>query len=451
MAPFERTLFCSRFLWVKEGFFEATYNKDKMLDIKYIRENTAAVREACLHKQLDHTIVDAVIAADEHRRALQVKIDEIRQKSNAHADSIKKIVAEGGKPSPEQIEHGKALKSDLKQIEPEFASAEERFRTILLQVPNVPADDVPQGKDETGNVILRTEGSPRQFDFEPKSHETIMEQLDLLDTKRAVKIGGFRSYFLKNNAVVLEQALLRYAQQKLTNDGFTTLTAPVLVNEEMMWGTGYFPWGSEDHYKTQDGQFLAGTSEVALTAFHAGETLDEKDLPIKMVGISPCFRREVGSHGKDTKGIIRVHQFMKVEQVVYTIADELETREWHEKMLGYAEQLLQDLGLPYQVLLMCTGDMGAGQRKKYDIETWFPSQQAYRETHSASYFNDFQARRLNIRYQAKDGTLKHVYTLNNTMAASPRLLAAIVENYQQADGSVTVPEVLRPLVGADKL
>lgn len=421
------------------------------MDIKFIRENSATVREACLHKQLDHTIVDAVLAADEHRRALQFKIDEVRQKSNAHADAIKDAVAAGGKPTPEQIEHGKALKADLKKIEPEFASAQDRFQTLMYQVPNVPADDVPQGKDESGNVVLRTEGTPRQFEFEPKSHEIIMEQLDLLDTKRAVKIGGFRSYFLKNAAVRLEQALLLYAMNKLTADGFSAMTAPVLVNENMMWGTGYFPWGSEDHYKTQDGQYLAGTSEVALTAYHAEETLQEKDLPIKMAGISPCFRREVGSHGKDTQGIIRVHQFMKVEQVVYTTADEIETRTWHEKMLGYAEELLQDLGLPYQVLLMCTGDMGAGQRKKYDIETWFPSQQTYRETHSASYFNDFQARRLNIRYQAKDGSLKHVYTLNNTMAALPRLLAAIIENYQQADGSVTVPEVLRPLVGTDKL
>jgi len=186
---------------------------------------------------------------------------------------------------------------------------------------------------------------------------------------------------------------------------------------------------------------------VALTAYHQGETLTEKDLPLKICGISPCFRREVGAHGQDTRGIIRVHQFNKVEQVVYTVADEAETQSWHETMLGLSERLLQDLKLPYQVLLMCTGDMGAGQRKKYDIETWFPAQDKYRETHSASYFNDFQSRRLNIRYQAKDGTLKHVYTLNNTMAASPRLLAAVIENYQQIDGSIEIPEVLRDRMG----
>jgi len=422
-----------------------------MLDIKYIRENTAAVRDACLHKQLDHTLVDAVVAADEHRRALQQQIDELRKQSNQHVSVIKTGVAQNTPPTAEQIERGKELKAQLKRLEPEYASAEDRLRTLLLQIPNVPADDVPRGKDESGNVVIRTEGTPKTFAFTPRPHQEIMESLDLLDTKHAVEIGGFRSYFLKNSAVVLEQALLQYAQGMLIKDGFTALTAPVLVNESAMWGTGYFPWGNEDHYKTQDGQYLAGTSEVALTAFHTGEVIAAKDLPIKMVGISPCFRREVGAHGKDTQGVIRVHQFMKVEQVVYTKADETLTREWHERMLGYAEQLLKDLELPYQVLLMCTGDMGAGQRKKYDIETWFPSQEKYRETHSASYFNDFQARRLNIRYRESDGSLKHVYTLNNTMAASPRLLAAIIENYQEADGSVRVPSVLQPMVGSETL
>jgi seryl-tRNA synthetase len=233
--------------------------------------------------------------------------------------------------------------------------------------------------------------------------------------------------------------------------GFMAMTVPVLVRKDMMVGTGYFPWGRDDHYYTQDEQILAGTAEVAMTAFRAGEILNEKDLPLKMVGLSPCFRREVGTYGKDTQGIIRVHQFSKVEQVIYTVADEQEEREWHEKMLGYSEQLLKDLGLPYQVLLMCTGDMGAPHRKKYDLESWFPAQGKYRETHSASYFNDFQARRLGMRYRAKDGKTKFVYTLNNTMAASPRLLACIMENYQRADGSVGVPKVLQNLVGFDRI
>ncbi|MDQ5951732.1 MAG: seryl-tRNA synthetase [Patescibacteria group bacterium] len=418
-----------------------------MLDIKFIRENAELVKQGAQNKQLASNVVDELLQADEQRRTLQVQRDEIRQKSNELADTIKQNVAQGTKPTTEQIEEGKKLKEQLKELEPQVKDLEDKVQQLAYQIPNVPAEDVPIGKDESGNQVIRTVGDVRQFDFEPKPHQVLMEELDLLDTTHAVEIGGFRSYFLKNQAVLLEQALLQYGMRKLIDDGFTAMTAPVLVNEKMMWGTGYFPWGSEDHYKTQDGQILAGTAEVALTAYRAGETLNEMDLPIKMVGISPCFRREVGSYGKDTQGIIRVHQFNKVEQVVYTVADENFTREWHEKMLGYAESLLTDLGLPYQVLLMCTGDMGAGQRKKYDIETWFPSQQKYRETHSASYFNDFQARRLNMRYRTKNGEVKHVYTLNNTMAASPRLLAAIIEYYQQADGSVKVPEVLQPLAG----
>jgi seryl-tRNA synthetase len=422
-----------------------------MLDIAFIRENTTAVETACVNKNLDPEIVGRVLAADGERRRLQVQVDALRQAGNQNAATIKEAVHAGGAPSPDLIAKGKELKTKLQAIEPELKAAEENFTQLMYHVPNVPATEVPIAPDESGNQVARTVGELPTFDFKPKSHDELMKNLDLLDTERAVRIGGFRSYFLKNEAVLLEQALLNHSLSILMKDGFSPMTAPVLVNDEAMWGTGYFPWGQEDHYRTQDDQILAGTSEVALTAYRAGETLSEKDLPIKMVGISPCFRREVGSYGKDTAGVIRVHQFMKVEQVVYTVADEQETQKWHEKMVGYSEQLLSDLKLPYHVLLMCSGDMGAGQRKKYDIETWFPSQNAYRETHSASYFNDFQARRLNIRYKASDGSTKHVYTLNNTMAASPRLLAAIIENYQQADGSIKIPEVLQSFMRSEAI
>lgn len=415
-----------------------------MLDLKFIRENADAVKTACQQKQLPAAVVDELLTADEKRRAYQQKTDQLRQNSNELAEEIKQQVGTGQKPLPEQIEQGKKYKAELKVLEPEHKVLELVVQQLAYQIPNIPAAEVPVGPDESGNIVARKVGATPTFEFKPLSHQELMEKNDLLDTSRAVTIGGFRSYFLKNEAVLLEQALLQYAIKKLVKVGFTPMTAPVLVNEPMMWGTGYFPWGSEDHYKTQDNQILAGTAEVALTAYRAGETLSEKDLPLKMVGISPCFRREVGSYGKDTQGVIRVHQFNKVEQVVYTVADEQETQKWHELMVGFAEELLTELGLSYQVLLMCTGDMGAGQRKKYDVETWFPSQNTYRETHSASYFNDFQARRLNIRYRATDGTVKHVYTLNNTMAASPRLLAAIIENYQQADGSIAIPKVLQP-------
>jgi len=414
-----------------------------MLDIAYIRENPDKLREACKNKQLDSSVVDNVLAIDEKRRALIAGVQQLRKKANQVADQVKVAVAQGGKPSVEAIEQGKAIKAQLKELEPELKVIEEEFTEAMLQVPNVPAIDVPVGPNESGNQITRIEGELPKFDFTPLAHQELMEKLNLLDTKKAVQIAGFRGYFLKGDGLLLERALLDYSLDVMIKHGFEPMSAPVLVKKEAMVGTGYFPWGNEDHYRTQDDTILAGTAEVALTAYHMGETLTEKDLPIKMVGISPCFRREVGSYGKDTQGIVRVHQFNKVEQVVYTIADEEVTREWHQKMIGYSEEILKGLGLSYQVLLMCTGDMGAGQRKKYDIETWFPAQSKYRETHSASYFNDFQSRRLNIRYQAQDGTLKHVYTLNNTVAASPRLLAAVVENYQQADGSIKVPEVLQ--------
>ncbi len=416
-----------------------------MLDITYIRQNADVVKTACKNKNLDPNVIDQLLTVDSDRREQQQKVDELRRQCNSHADAIKIAVHAGNKPTPEQIEQGKALKKQLQDLEPGLKDLEAQYLEFMYQVPNVPADSVPIGKDETENVVVRMQGSLPKFNFQPKSHQELMEALDILDTKHATKIAGFRGYFLKNQGLLLEQAILQYAIKLLVEEGFSPMSAPILVNPEVMLGTGYFPWGAEDHYKTQDGQIFAGTAEVALTSYYMGETLNEKDLPIKMAGISPCYRREVGSYGKDTQGIIRVHQFNKVEQVVYTVADEAVTQEWHERMLGYAEKLLQNLGLPYQVLLMCSGDMGAGQRKKYDIETWFPSQEKYRETHSASYFNDFQARRLNIKYKAKDGSSKFVYTLNNTMAATPRLLAAIVENYQQADGSVVVPEVLQPL------
>lgn len=418
-----------------------------MLAIDFIRENPELVKQACTDKQLDPDLVTQLLQVDEQRRSLMTEVQELRQQANSNADQVKQQVAEGGKPSAEAIAQGKKIKEELKKIEPDFKKLEEQFNQLMLTIPNVPAEDVPVGKDETGNQLVRTEGELPQFDFKPKAHQELMEQLDLLDVERGVKIAGFRGYFLKNEGLLLERALMDLALERMIDHGFTAMNAPVLVNKESLVGTGYFPWGEEDHYVTQDGNILAGTAEVALTAYHAGETLTEKDLPIKLTGVSPCFRREVGSYGKDTQGIVRVHQFNKVEQVVYTVADEEETRQWHEKILSYSEDLLKELDLPYQVLLMCTGDMGAGQRKKYDIETWFPAQEKYRETHSASYFNDFQSRRLNIRYQAQDGALKYVYTLNNTVAASPRLLAAIIENYQQADGTIAVPEALQARIG----
>lgn len=415
-----------------------------MLDIKFIRENPSLVQKAAKNKNIDVNI-DHLLEIDRKYRELSLEVQKLREERNANTAQIQ------GKPTEEQIENGRKLKEKVEKIEHAMDAVKQELDTEFLKVPNVPADDVPIGFDETGNQEIKKIGKIPTFSFEPKPHEQLAQDLGLYDSKRAVQIGGTRAYFLKGDLVLLEQAVLNYALEFMISQEFTPMTVPWMVNKEAMWGTGYFPWGIEDHYTTQDGQALIGTSEVPLTAYHQNEILNEKDLPIKLVGISPCYRREVGSYGKDTKGFFRVHQFNKIEQVVLTVADEEITRQWHEKMRGFSETILQNLGLSYRILLMCTGDMGAGQRKKYDIETWFPAQKKYRETHSASYFNDFQSRRLNIKYRTKTGETKYVYTLNNTVVATPRLLAAILENYQQEDGSVIVPEVLRKYMGKETI
>lgn len=415
-----------------------------MVDIHYLREHAQEMRQATADKQLDPAVIDRVLELDQQRRELIPQVETLRQASNELQRQIK-----GRKPTEGEITQGRELKEQLKTLEPQLRQLEEEFIQALYWVPNPAAADVPVGPDETSNQVVRQVGDKPTFAFPAKTHGEILESLHLLDSKQAAAVAGNRAYYLKGKLMLLEQAVLQYALQFMVKQGFTPFTVPLLVNQTAVMNTGYGPWGMDDFYTTQDGQALIGTAEQPLTAYYQDQVLREDDLPIKMVGISPCFRREVGSYGKDTQGMFRVHSFTKVEQVVYTVADENITREWHEKMLGFAEELLQSLGLAYQVLLMCTGDMGAGQRRKYDIETWFPGQDRYRETHSDSYFNDFQARRLNIKYQAKDGSLKYVYTLNNTVAASPRLLAAIVENYQTPEGGFTIPEVLKSYLPAE--
>ncbi len=411
-----------------------------MLDIKFIRENPEIVKKAIVDKQLSGTVdIDKLLEVDKTYRELLTRVEEHRALRNQLSDNISKVTPTE---RANLIRQATEVKEELKVMEVELSELRATVDQLLLWVPNVPAVDVPIGVDESGNKVVKVVGVIPEYTFTPKDHLDLALDLDIVDTERGVKIGGFRNYFLKNEGALLEQAILRFAQDYMMSQGFDLLTVPWMVRPEYFTGTGYFPWGEEDHYKTQDGLNLIGTAEVSLTSYYADEVLDEKELPKKLVGISPCYRREIGSHGKDTKGIFRVHQFTKVEQVVLLPEGEDISREWHDKMLGYAESVLTHLGLTYQVLLMCTGDMGAGQRKKYDVETWFPSQGKFRETHSDSYFLDFQARRLNMRYKTADGELKFVSTINNTVAATPRLLAAVLENYQQEDGSIVVPEVL---------
>jgi seryl-tRNA synthetase len=421
-----------------------------MLDIKFIRENPEIVKKAVKDKQLQGTVdIDVLLELDSKYLDLLRRVEVHRSLKNQLSENISKVKDKEAR--DKMIEEATRVKSELSEMEEELNGIKDELDRLMLWVPNPPADDVPFGEDESGNVVAKTVGEIPEFDFTPKDHLDLGLALNIIDTERGSKIAGFRGYFLKNEGVLLEQALLRYSLDFMIKQGFEPLTVPWMVKPEYFVGTAYFPWGEEDHYVTQDGMALIGTAEVSLTAYHADEVLNEEDLPVKLVGISPCFRREVGSYGKDTKGIFRIHQFSKVEQVVLVPADENLSREWHDRMLGYAEQILQDLKLPYQVLLMCTGDMGAGQRKKYDVETWFPSQGKYRETHSDSYFLDFQARRLNMKYRTKTGELKYVYTLNNTVAATPRLLAALLENYQKEDGTVVVPEILRPYTGFNEI
>ncbi|HBY09848.1 serine--tRNA ligase [candidate division WWE3 bacterium RIFOXYC2_FULL_42_13] len=420
-----------------------------MLDINYIKNNTDKVKKAVEDKQLTKTVsIDKLIETHDGYLDLLKKVETHRALRNKLSESISKVASQD---RSQLINEASAVKEELGKYEHELTEMKIIFDQLMLWVPSVPAEDVPVGQDESGNKVVREEGNIIDPDFKPKDHVDLGQSLDIMDLERGAKIGGFRGYFLKNEGAQLEQAILRYACDMMLGEGYTMLSVPWIVKPEFFTGTGYFPWGEDDHYRLEDDKALIGTAEVSLTSYYSGEILNESELPVRLFGLSPCFRKEIGAYGKDTKGIFRLHQFNKVEQVVLTTANEEITREWHEKMLSHAENILKGLNLPYRVLLMCTGDMGAGQVKKYDLETWFPSQSKYRETHSDSYFRDFQSRRLNIKYRDSTGELKYVYTLNNTVAATPRLLAAVLENYQNADGSVTVPEVLRQYVNFDKI
>lgn len=412
-----------------------------MLDIKFIRENLETVKKAAVNKNRK-VEWEKLLDFDDRKKELGIKIQKLRTERNELAGTRDQ--------GSEVREKGKKIKEELKKLEEEEREVEKELKHILLTIPNVPHPSVPIGKDEKGNVEIRKEGKIPHFDFQPLNHIELIDRLDLADLERGAKVGGFRAYFLKNEGALLEMAILSYTFQKIAQKGYIPIIAPSLVKEFTLFGNGQFPWGREEVYHLEkDDMYLAGTAEVPVTSFYSDEVLQEKDLPKKFVAFSPCFRREAGSYGKDTKGLYRLHQFNKVEQVIVTTSHEESSLKLHEELLKNSEGILQDLKLPYRVLLMCTGDMGEPQVKKYDIETWMPCRNAYGETMSNSFMGDFQARRLNIRYKAKDGSTKFAHTLNNTAIASPRILIAILENYQQKDGSVVVPEVLRAFVGKD--
>jgi len=414
-----------------------------MLDIGFIREHKDLIELGAKKKHISFD-VNELLAVDEKRRSLLQIVEEVKAKQNAAGDAISQA-------SPEErarmIEEMQTLKKTVEDEEEKLKEVMKEWRALMLQVPNIPDMSVPEGKDDTENVEMRTWGEKPTFDFTPKSHDEIMKDRNMVDFERGTKIAGFRGYILKNEAALLNVALWQFALDLLSKKGFEAMIVPSLVRKETLYGTGYLPQGEEDLYKTQDDMYLAGTGEVAAMNYYADEIVDTAKLPLKMAALSPCFRREAGSHGKDTKGLIRVHEFMKVEQVILCEASHEQTVKLHEELTANAEEIMQKLEIPYHVINVCGGDLGLGQVKKFDIEAWVPSQEMYRETHSASYFHDFQTRRLNIKYTDKEGKRRFAHSLNNTAVATPRLLVPFIENHQQADGTIKVPEALRPYLG----
>lgn len=429
-----------------------------MVDLKDLRENPQKYRRGAELKGV-RVDIDAILRADEQVRSTQRQFEQLRAEQN----EASKLIAQTKEPSEKQARIARVgeLKEQVKSSEEKWKANSADLDRLLLKIPQPPDDDVPAGKDASENVVLYRWGQPRKFEFKPKNHIELGEALGILDFAAGVRLSGTRSYFLKGGGAAMHWAVLRLAMDLMVNEkGFTPMSVPVLVREEAMRGTGFFPAGREQTYHvTEDDLFLTGTGEVGLTAYHMGETLDEKDLPRKYTTISTCFRREAGTYGKDTAGLYRVHQFDKCEQVVICKNDIAESKRWHQEMLSYSEEVLKRLNLPYRVIQCCTGDLGVKNASMMDVETWMPSRQnpkdpdsGYGETHSASRLYEFQARRLNLRYKGADGKLRFCHTLNNTVVASPRILIPILENYQNADGSVTVPEALRPYMnGQDRV
>jgi len=420
-----------------------------MIDLALLREHPDRFRRGAERKRIAFD-VDRTLALDAERRRLLTSKEASKAEQNRLGKELGKVAADAKVAALAQL---KALKEEVDRCEAAIAPLEAEIGVLLRQAPNPPADEVPDGLTDADNVEVRRHGAPPTFDFPAKDHVDLLAGLDGLDVDRAGRIAGSRSYFLKGDAVMLEQAVLRLGLDLIVSRGFTPLSVPVIVREAALVGTAYFPGAEEQTYKIENPTFedssawLVGTSEVSVTALRGGEILDPKELPLRYAGISPCFRREAGTYGKDARGLYRVHQFQKVEQVVVDVADEARSRAHLEDIVKNAEDLLKALELPYRVVAVCAGDMGRGQVYKYDLEAWMPSRKGYGETHSASMFFDFQARRLDLRYRDEAGKVRTCHTLNNTVVATPRILIAILENHQRQDGSIALPKALVPYLG----
>lgn len=418
-----------------------------MIDIKDLRDRPDYYRTSTSAKNGDASLVDTVLALDEERRGLIFARDERKAEQNVLTKQIPGAAA-GDREG--LVAKSKAIGDDLKNMDATLAEVDSRYFTAIHQIPNPLHPSVPVGASDEENIVARVEGEKPVFDFPVKEHWELGEAMDLLDMERGAKVSGSRFVYLKNDLVMLEFALISFCLQKLYSKGFTPMIPPYMVRERAMYGTGYFPDAENGVYHVNPGEddlFLIGTSEVSLVNYYDNEVIDVSK-PLRFVGYSPCFRREAGSYGKDVKGILRVHQFEKVEMVSFCHPDQ--SWEEHEFLRAVEEEILSDLGLPYQVLNICSGDLGGSAAKKYDLEAWLPGQQKYREMTSTSNTTDYQSRRLNIRFRDESGDMRFVHILNGT-ATSMRPLIAIMENYQQADGTIVVPEVLRPFMGKDRI
>jgi seryl-tRNA synthetase len=415
-----------------------------MLDKREIRDDPEAVKDAVRKKGIDLD-VDELLDLDRDARKLQHELDQAQRRRKSSAKEFAQ--ADDARRAQLRAQHAE-LEAQLRELREQLTETTQRLNGLMLLTPTIPWEGAPVGPDDSANVILRTVGTKPEFGFTPLDHVELLERRGWADFTRARKVAGERAYALTSDLVLLERAVHSYALDLLRGKDFTLVSVPSLVREEALTGTGQFPAHREETYAIPaDDLYLAGTAEVALVGFHSDEILDHKLLPIRYAGISPCFRREAGSAGRDVRGLLRVHQFEKVEQFVICAADADESDRWHAELLGTAEQLLQGLGLAYQVVECATGDMGAGKYRMNDINTWMPSLGAYRETHSCSSLHDWQARRANLRYRDTHGTVRFAYTLNNTAVATPRILAALVENFQTSEAQVRLPEVLRPYLG----
>jgi len=419
-----------------------------MLDIKFIRENLDIVKLAAQKKNITIDL-DRLITIDDSRRAIMQSMEDKKAEQNRVGAQIAQ--AESDTQRTIMLGDMQVLKADIQKDEETLKPIMKEWQSLMLQVPQVPDMTVPDGTSDEDNEEVKVWGEKTRFTFDAKDHVELMLKHNMVDFERGAKVHGFRGYYLLGDGAKLSWAIWNYANQFFGDKGFMPMIPPTIVRKANLYGTGHLPNEAEDVYHTQDEDYLIGTSEVSIMGYYSDEVLDESIFPVKFLGFSPCYRREAGSHGKDTKGLIRVHEFYKLEQVVLCEASHQTSVQLHEEINRNTEEFIESLGIPYHTVLNCGGDLGQGQVKKYDVELWVPGEETYREISSASYFHDFQTRRFNIRYKDADGKMRYAHSLNCTAIPTPRILVSLVENFQQADGSIKIPEALQPFFGKEQI